>query len=174
MKSVNTHQVTQHWAIMMNWPFAFCSLLFCYYICEPWWYSERALLGEKKSEEIKRLSHGFWLNRVWNTCDLTETWASPGCRKGNHVRSVFLAFLPVTPTFQSVHLVCPSSDVVLRCFRDNCFLAVFTISECFVAGAAREPLIIVDVPFLQRHRHLHDFPPVVDSKVFRTFCKTCL
>ena len=23
MKSVNTHQVTQHWAVMMNWPFAF-------------------------------------------------------------------------------------------------------------------------------------------------------
>ena len=58
----------------------------------------------------------------------------------------------------SVHLVCPLSDVVLRSV-DNCFLAVFTVCDCFVAGAVWEPPIL-GVP-LQSHQ-LHNFPPVAD------------
>lgn len=66
----------------------------------------------------------------------------------------------------SIHLVCPLSDVVLQC------VCVIPVCDCFLAAAVWEPLI-VDVP-LQGHQPLHHFPPVGDSKIFRTFCKTRL
>lgn len=126
-------------------------------------------------KEIKCLFHlnGFgsagrdimWLN--WDMSIL-------GCRKGNHVCSVVLhSYL----WLQHFNCLSPSGLSLVWCcaavFQDNCFLAVFTICDCFVAEAVWEPPLIVDV-LLQHHRHLHDFPPVVDLKVFRTFCKTCL
>lgn len=56
-------------------------------------------------------------------------------------------------SIDSVHLVCPLSDVVLRCFETvsllPCFF-FFTICDCFLARATWEPLI-VDVLLQCRH-----------------------
>lgn len=165
------------------WPgLCFAVFYFALNICGPWWYSER------RCEKIADRSNVYFNSSLnvsgYGSTGCKHLWPKGdmsivGCRKGNHVCSVFFFFF----FFALLHVTTkhfswftPSGLSHVWCCaavcRDNCFLAVFTICDCFVAGALWEPLII-DVP-LQCHQPLHDFPPVVDSKVFRTFCKTCL
>lgn len=90
-------------------------------------------------------------------------------QKRESCRLCIFTFLSVTTTFrltQSIWSV-PLSDVVLRCVEATVSL-LFLLS---VTALWPDPRGIVDVPV---QKHLHDFPPVVDSEVFRTFCKTCL
>lgn len=88
------HQVTQHWAVMLTWPLL-CSLLFCSNICGPWWYSERCC--EKRADRSNVYFNsslnvsGFGstgCKHLWPKGDMSIV----GCRKGNHVCSVFLHY----------------------------------------------------------------------------------
>lgn len=148
----------------------FCSLLFCSHVCQPWWYSERcwATRAEKTNVYFTATVLAPW---GVNICDLNETWASSGAEKG--IMSALYLFILIC--HYNISTDSSGLSLVWCCtavFRDNYVLAVFTICDCFVAGAVWEALIVQ--VSLQCHQHLHDFPPVVDSKVFTTFCKTCL
>lgn len=170
MKTVN---ITQHWDIMINW----LLLLKSFYFFALTFVSHDGTLSTAgpKSREIKCLVHvsGFVLTgckHTWLKWDLSIIM----CRKGNHVCSVFLHsylwllhFNRLSPSGLFLVWCCTAVFWVFFCF---CFL--FTVCDCFLVGALWEPLI-VDVP-LQFHQHPHDFPPVVESTVYRTFCKTCL
>lgn len=124
--------------------------------------------GEKElSDQMVIL--GRPLNRGVNLCDKWDM-SMVACRKEKPVRSVFLhSYL----WLQYFNWLSPSGLSLVWCcaavFRDNGFLAVFTICDCSVARASWEP-VIVDVPS-QCRQPLHDFPPF-DLKSSLPFVKS--
>lgn len=130
VKMVNMHQVTQHWAILMNWLLqSFILLLHVWALMVQW-----ALLG-KKSREIKLYFTSTVLAQQGvNKCDLNETWALLAAEKG--IMSCSVTFWLT----QSIWFV-PLSDVVPQCLR-QLLPCCFNICDRSVAWAVWDPLIV--------------------------------
>lgn len=86
-------------------------------------------------KEWSKRSKGYFTSTGSEHMWLKWDMSSLGCWKGNHVCCVLWHFYL---WLQHINCLSPSGLSLVRCctavFRDNCFLAVFTICECFVAG----------------------------------------
>lgn len=122
---------------MMNWPLLLRSFILLLHLWAPMvQWVERSNVCHINGLAQQGCKH---MSLEWDLSII-------GCSKGNHGCSVFLhSYL----WLQQFNWLSPSGLSLVWCctavFRDNCFLAVLTICDCFVARAVWE-LLIVGVP----------------------------
>lgn len=123
MKTVNTHQVTQRWAVTTNWPWLLRSLFFCACVGEPRWYSERRWAkraGEIKCSPRQRILAQQGVKHMWLKWDMSivrvqKRESCPLC-----ISRLWLQhFNRLSPSGVSLVWCCAAV------FRDNCFPCCF-------------------------------------------------